>query len=151
MPFDFVLQFLAGGRLVQGKSWFPNWLGCAVYFLVWILSLMVQGVNTMANFSIICGAIILAVRYIQVLIVNARQPSGPLATGIYFIAVSILLYNCCMIPLFSLMHYLIREDLIMAGEIFQLNVLLCILKYIGTGLGLLIVSRALQFNKEEHV
>lgn len=105
----------------------------------------------MANFSIICSAVILMIRYIQVLLWNARQPAGPVSSGIYLVAISILLYHCCTIPIFSLFHYFIREDLVLASKIFELNSILSSLRYLGTGVGLIIVSSAYRSNKAMHV
>lgn len=151
MPFDFILLFLAGYDYLERRTKLVNWIGIGAYLVVWVASLSIQGIHKMANFSIICGAIILTIRYIQVLIWNAKQPSGALTTGIYFVAVAILVYYCCMIPLFSLMHYFIRENLELAARIFYVNNGLAALRYIGAGIGLLIASKAFDPKSAMHV
>jgi hypothetical protein len=146
MPIDFLLMLYAGQKEMGQKLKQFNLFSIIIYFLVWGGSLLVKGLFVMANFAIICGAIILTIRYFLVLLWNSRQLGGPLTTGIYLIAISVVLYYCCVIPNFSLMYYFLKHDEELAMRVYLINDVLSCLRYLFTGFGLLMISGAFRTN-----
>ena len=140
LPLDFLLMLFATRRQL-GRRFRPFAItGCVVFFSVWLLSIAANGLQILATNAFICQAIFLAAAWFLVLLHNIQQPPGRETTGIYLIAISVMLYYCCIIPNFGLMHYLVRRDMKLTSRLFIINDVLNISRYFCTGLGLYLIS-----------
>jgi hypothetical protein len=140
LPIDFFLMLFAA-RNALGKHFRTFAIAGTIGFLLsWIFSVARAGINTLAWPAMICYAIILTIAYFIVLLRNSQQPGGRHTTGLYFIAVSVMLYYCCTIPTFGLMDYLFKKDMKLATNLFSINHGLNVLRYFCTGIGLMLMA-----------
>jgi len=139
MPFDFLLMLFAA-RIGFGKHFrLFSIIGISIFAVSWLLSLSINGPKQFANQALIVCAIVLTIAYFMVLLRNVHEERSHHTTGIYCISVSVMLYYCCTIPHFGLIHYFSNGELKLAG--YYVNDALSVLRYIFTAIGLVYLSR----------
>lgn len=139
MPLEFLLMLFAV-RANLGKHFrlFAT-ISILIFAVSWILALSINGIHQFANQALIVYGILLTIAYFLVLLRNVQEDRSLYTTGIYFISVSVILYYCCTIPHFGLIHYLEHSESRMAGN--YLNSALNCLRYLFTTVGLVFLSR----------
>ena len=138
-PFDFLLMLFAA-RENFGRNFRKfSIISIGIFFLLWILSLSINGIDQFANQAMIVYGILLTIVYFVVLLRNVQEESSRYTTGIYCIAIPVVLYYCCTIPHFGLMRYFEQSAFRIAGN--SINDVLNTLRYCSTGIGLILLSK----------
>ena len=139
MPFDFLLMLFAAresfGRNFRKFAIFS----ITVFAVLWTLALSINGIDQFANQVLIVYGILLTIVYFVVLLRNVQEESSRYTTGIYCIAIPVVLYYCCTIPHFGLMRYFEQSSFSIAGN--SINDVLNTLRYCSTGIGLILLSK----------
>jgi hypothetical protein len=145
IPLEFLLMLFAA-RANFGRHFRVFSLAGIICFLIsYGLSMTRAGIFHLATQTIAVCAVILTITYFVVLLQNIQRESSGYTTGIYCIAVAVMLYYCCIVPYFGFMHYITEHDLRLAKQLYYINNVLSSLRYVCTGIGLLILSRSTSF------
>ena len=139
MPFDFLLMLFAARAKFGRHFRLFSTISIAIFTVLWAQSLIIHGIDQFANKVLVVYGILLTIAYFIVLLRNVQEEQSRYTNGIYCIAVPVILYYCCTIPHFGLLHYFRSGPLKDVG--YYINNILCILRYCSTGIGLILLSR----------
>ena len=102
--------------------------------IIWLYDLMSLGIKIMSNRFLVSYGIVTVLIYIGVLSTRAFETSSLLKNPIFWISVSFILYFGCTIPYFGLWNYLIDNSMRLANSLFNILLVLNIIRYPLIGL-----------------
>lgn len=103
--------------------------------IIWGVIIIQEGINAFALAAIVTESIILTFAFIYILIelLQAQTKDSYITrSSTFWIAISIVIYFGCNIPLFSFLQYLMEVDMNYARLLFRINLILCIVRYVLT-------------------
>ncbi len=142
IPIDFLLMLFATRMMLGRQFWMIGGGGIGAVFAAWIYSIVRTGPHVFANQAMIVSAIVLMIAYFLVLLRQVQLERSEQTYGIYCIAISVMLFYCCIIPNMGFMHYITRLDMDLASRLTNITHVVSSLRYILTGIGLFLIARS---------
>lgn len=112
--------------------------------IVWAIIIAKKGIDNIALGAIVAESILLTTAFIYVLIelLQAQTKDSYITrNSTFWIAISIVIYFGCNIPLFSFLQYLMDVDMNYARLLFRINLILCAVRYVITGYALYLARK----------
>ncbi|MES2703439.1 MAG: hypothetical protein V4649_12420 [Bacteroidota bacterium] len=109
--------------------------------IIWIVD-MYNDVYQFANFSMVCGSVLLTVLYMGVLVNNSlftqknirKQP-------VFWLSISTILYFGCVVPYMGMHNYLSKEYYKVAVELAYINIILNFVRYPLVAISFILLGR----------
>ncbi len=136
------IWFLGGAALIYlNNNAQKSVLSALLIFatIVWLFQIYNNGIEQFAVWTLLTQSLILVLAYTTILFQLLRtqdKDSFIIKKSTFWIAISIIIYYGCNIPFFSFLQHLIEVDKNSAKLLFQINSVLCLIRYPLTGYAL---------------
>ena len=109
---------------------------------IWGYAIFVNSIYSFANFSMVCGCILLASIYLSVFFANSLfKQANIIKQPIFWLCLSTILYFGCDIPYMGLHNYLTKHAPSIAWQLDYINIILDIIRYPLIAISFLLLGR----------
>lgn len=119
IPFDFGIVMYAATSFLTGRIrslYMP--LMALAYAAVWIILILVNGIQPFCNWAYLTGCIFITITYLYASFQIAMSDNMPDRKSAFFFCFAILLYYAPAVPLFAMLNYLIGHDPALATTLY---------------------------------
>ena len=109
--------------------------------LVDVLSMWSTGIHVLANWGYICASILFTITFLFIVVkmTFADESSLLIKSPKFWLALGILIYYGCTVPIFGFFNYLLHYHRAIAAKVYYINDLLSIVRYLFMFVAILLV------------
>lgn len=100
------------------------------FVIAWVLQAYNSGLTKLFNWLFVLSSLGITVMYAAILFMHGMFTKRHFYSDpLFLVCVSIVVFFACIIPLFGLLNYLIKDDIIIAKKLYLINVGASIFRY----------------------